>query len=324
MYFIYYKQVQSRAKTENLLNSEDIKNSDAVKHKIKNVSLIDYKFDSGMILFKDGMKTVVGSSLQKSNDHKNIPVNRKKLDYEKSGENFNKSNQKTIKVSLLNNRKEINLKTNDLKAKITPNSTKNKNSLNFQFKVSPFSTQPMIIPDQKLNTSRKISPVKIITPRNKLSSKEKSSSKIDALLNPDSKREDNSVTKYNVFKKSSKNLVKYGSKRDVKTSSHRSKCSSSVKYKEEFNTLITASNQNILDKMKTFSIANDIVLREVNIQLKKISLNKFECKKQNNVIFAEFLNTELINKKLLKVKSRGNEKETKTIINILIDHLCIK
>lgn len=56
----------------------------------------------------------------------------------------------------------------------------------------------------------------------------------------------------------------------------------------------------------------------------KIALNKFECKKQNNVILAEFINTELINKKLLKVKSRGNEKETKNIISILIDYLSNK
>ncbi len=145
------------------------------------------------------------------------------------------------------------------------NSTKNKNPLNFQFKVSPFSTQPMIIPNKEINTKRKFSPLNIITPRNKSSSKEKSSSKVAALLNLEIRQDDNSVPKNNVNKKSSKNLVKYGSKRDVKISSYRTNCNSSITYKEEFNTVITASNQNILDKMKTFSITNDIILREVFI-----------------------------------------------------------
>ncbi len=166
----------------------------------------------------------------------------------------------TIKISSVNREDKFNLKSNLLKPKFIPNSTKNKKSINFLFK----PPQPIIITNPKKKcTFNKIPLNNNNTPRIKSTSKEKSRLKMPAFINPDnSKRKENSIQNKNVII-SSKNIVKHMSKRDIKTSTHRTNFNSNVTYQKEFTTTITASNQNILDKMKTFSITNNYELREV-------------------------------------------------------------
>ncbi len=62
----------------------------------------------GGILYKNDMKTLMISSLNKSKEHRYVPMNKKNHVFENSGENLNKSYQKTIKTSLLNKGKELN------------------------------------------------------------------------------------------------------------------------------------------------------------------------------------------------------------------------
>ena len=49
----------------------------------------------------------------------------------------------------------------------------------------------------------------------------------------------------------------------IKTRNHRQNSNLNSYINEEFSTFIRATNQNILDKMQSFSLANNILMKEV-------------------------------------------------------------
>lgn len=177
-------------------------------------------------------------------------------------ENLKKINKDPINIEINKSEQKPTCKTNFLKNNFIPNSTRNKNSINFHFKTP--CTQKKIS-NQKITSNIRLNNLLISSKHSSnlnSSSKDKTSLKIPDFMKSEVKINDN-LNPRKKEKISSKQIRQTSSKRDTNTSSQRTNYNSSNSYIEEYKIIINASNQNILEKMKTFSISNNIILREV-------------------------------------------------------------